>query len=593
MARPRTQVDTQLGQQQLRPTANPVDQFVQVNPNGGAAQLARALQQFAPAIAKTGFIVSDEKDTDARLQGQQLAERLSLQKKSYESAVKEGLIPRGANPFFYAGVKEQFGQVLARKMSSDIRARVNLDENMKTTTSIEEYDAFVKEQSDKWAEENIPAGQRDEFFDAGFQASALNSLASQREEFASQLMARVEKLGDEAWHATVSQLWKTITPDGANRAAVIGTIQDIADDMVKNQGRNGTQVMRTAAKALAGLATETLSLDPLEALKEIRGKEGALIDTSFGKELYAETRKQVVNEIRANRSAQKQEQEWDRDDRERRVIGEALQTLKTNPQADLSHFVTDNPDLNLGPTLTSLRNNLSGMAFDDDQHVVGSLTRRIWSVGVGETATTAKEITSYINHGITPSTAITLINQLEQKTRTARGAANDPIRDALTDPGYLDEKNNLRERVAGLLKPGMTDGAQRLVNAEAKLARDWVTYMDRNPISGPEDWTKARAWLNARAKSIGDSEVASLTVKIDERGNAFNEDGTENKNDKAPARPRITMQDAIRMGQEIKSGNVTRQTKDFMLRNDLTTAAAQKEITRALTYYNQQKGATK
>jgi hypothetical protein len=588
MPQQRIQADTKLGSVGVRPVASPVDQFVQVNPNGGAAQLARALQEFAPSVRRLGLTVADTKAADSRQEGEQLASRLSLQKKTYDDAVKEGLIPRGANPFFYAGVKEQFGRVMAGTFSSDLRASIAQDENMRTTTNIGEYDAFVKDATQKWLDKNVPTNQRDEFFDAGFQGQAVSSVANLREQFAAELMGRVEKLGDEAFFAEASTRLSQMTPD--TRANTVAGLQTLADDLIQHQGRNPTQVVRTLARAVAATATEHRSYAMLDVLKELKGKDGVLFATEYGKRFYADARKDIQDGIRQDRIEQRQQQEQEREDRTRGVLSQAVGMLSKNPQANLGKLISDNTDLpEVVGALNSLKNNIGSLTFDDDQVTVGNLTSRIW-VPDGQPVT-AREITAHVNHDLTAQTAAGLLNMLEARNRAERDDnENDPLHRALRDQGYLDEKATLRDRLAGVLSKNLSDGGQRLANAEAKLAVGWVNYLDNG--GSKESWTDRRKWLNAEADRIAKSEEASLKVRVDPRDAAFNADGSStNANSPGLKKPRMSENDAIRIGREIQSKSYTRATMAFQKQYQLDEAALTAEVKSALSYYHPVPGA--
>jgi hypothetical protein len=577
---PRVQVDTQLGRVAGRPTSSPVDQFVQVNPNGGAAQLARALQDFAPEVRKIGLQQADIRAEDSKKEGAALAQRLSLQKKTFEQAVKEGLIPRGANPFFFAGVKEQFGRVQAGNFASDLRAQISLDDNMRTTTNIADYDKFVQNATEKWLGDKVPANQRDEFFDAGFNAIALAAVANQREQFAAELMSRVEKLGDEALYADVAHRLTNMKPGG--RADLVTGVQSLMEDLIKNQGRNGTQVVRTVARAIAETAGEKRSFEMLDALKELRGKDGLLADTEYGKKLYKDARKEIVDAIRQDRIEQHQVQEIEREDRTRGVLSEAVTMLGKNPQASMKKLIADNSDLpEVVGALRGLRENMGNMTFENDENVLGDLTSRIW-VPNGR-AVTPKEIASHVNNGLTAQTAATLFSMLDQRAREAGSDENDPIHKALRDIGYLDEKTTLRDRLAGILSKDMVNGGQRLSNAEARLAIQWLNYLDKD--GKDKGWSERRKWLNGVAADIVKVEAAAMQVHVDPKGAAFPSESAKN----APPAPKITRAEAIRMGQELRSNSLSRATQDYLKQTGMDQAALKASVTSALTYYNSTK----
>jgi hypothetical protein len=586
----RIQVDSQLGKEQLRPTASPVDQFVQVNPNSGAAQLARALSDFAPSVRALGLTAVDQKHANDTKAGAELAGRLAIQKKSYDDAVKEGTIPRGANPFFMAGVKEQYGKVMATKFSSDLAGAVAGDENMQRSTSLQEYDDFVKGKTDEWLKSNVPDNQRDEFFDAGFQDSVLNAMAGQRQQFAAGIADRIEKLGDDALYGRVNQLlsFSTILPEAFD--GLVKNFQGEVTDLIQHQGRNPKRTMRTIIDAFTDRAIDTNSSLMLTGLDKLVGTDGVTASmTQYGRDKIRAAKDQIrVRTIQA-RVDQIQEVQQDQEARTNSIMKDLIPKLVSNPQTDVRQLITDNSDIKgLAEVISGVKARIGHNEFDDNQITVGNLTRRLFKED--GTATTIEEVAAQINNGntgITWQTAHSLMSTIEQRDRALRGRAGDALRDAFNHEGYTREKNNIRGRLQTIFKGTLVDQTQRQDNAMAKLSMAWLSHLNNNP---KETFDQQSAWLNAEGAKIVDEEKTELSFNIDPRGAAFKSDGTPIPAH-AEAVPRYTYMQALRISKEIDSKRLSKTTTDWMTQNHMTQDALDDDVHAALNYWTQKQGA--
>lgn len=597
MARQRLQVDPSVSAVGLRPTASPVDQFVQVNPNGPTAQLARALSEFAPQLGQVLTTYADQRNADARREGERLALRLHEQRKTYAQAVKEGLIPRSANPFFYAGVKEQFGRVAAETMASDILAAVQEDERMRKTTDIREYDEFVQQRVAEWLDQNVTQDLRDEFFDAGYAEHAQRLLAGQRTAFASQIGARIEKLGDEALYAEVARRVGDLSPE--NVSEVTAYVQQLADDLIQHQGRSGEQVMRTIAQAIADTAVTVAGEDRddafavLDLMKSIRGREGALFNTSYGKQLYNTTLKEVIRESNYRRAQERQEREWEQEDRAMELQKRAMQLLVENPNADLTQILRDAQDVpGAVGVLRSLQENVTGLARRDDGSVVDNLVRRILKPD-GNPVTTATITRSLANGDLTAQTAVWLQNLLEERIRASRGQIDDIFRDFY----FQREMYAMNNRLKDLLPDEISDKGQRLVNAELELMQWWRSYLQGSGANKSPD--ERELDLNAQAAAIANKwrgAVATLIMGGENGLQPFEHVGPvdpsrQQRPQDTPSRqahPIFTRDQTNRILREIRSGRYSNETLRFMRQRGWSKQQLRQHAIDAGRYYANQ-----
>src|SRR5690606_22234009 len=92
-----------------RPTANPVDTYVRPATNGKAEQLAQALSQLSPQIAKMSDVLSDKAIEAQELEALAFAEQAAAEGKSVSELVRKGEVPAGASPWFMAKLRETGG----------------------------------------------------------------------------------------------------------------------------------------------------------------------------------------------------------------------------------------------------------------------------------------------------------------------------------------------------------------------------------------------------------------------------------------------------------------------------------------------------
>src|SRR5690606_16204191 len=111
------------------------------------------------------------------------ARRLQEEGLSMAQATREGRLPKHQNPWFQAGLQEQFGRVSADTWQSDLMAAMAANRDLQNATSMEAFDAFAQQHRAEWMKANVEGG-RDGHFERGFGARSDAYYADARRQFA-------------------------------------------------------------------------------------------------------------------------------------------------------------------------------------------------------------------------------------------------------------------------------------------------------------------------------------------------------------------------------------------------------------------------
>lgn len=494
----RLQVDTGLRPQSLTPIASPVDTFTKPTAGQGLAQLANGLAAFAPSLARFSGELTDRHNTEKRTEGEAAARRMFEAGKSYADAVKEGLIPRGANPFYVAGFKEQWGRVTADKWNSDLTVALANNPDLQTSTDLKDYDKFVAEHRKDWLEKNVDPGKRDQFFETGFGHRADAYYANARNSFASQMAQRIEKYSDDAHFAEVKQhvLSSKASPE------VIAEDIDILNESLVRQGRDGTALNQTTVKAIVSAALDKAqagdpnALKVLDLITQVNGKSGPLSNTQFGAGAMQKAREDVSNLL------------WQSNERERKtaadlhekqvmdVFSQAWQDLASDRHADLTKYISKlGGDPKAVTELASLQRNANLLTFTTDEETKKELFSRIWNDGGVDPV----EITSWANRGkLSTEDASWLIGQINSReTMIRQGSKQTEFSDFMFKTTLSGIDDAFRSEAGAIFGTN----ADRARYARALLMDAWVRHIGQ-PENANEDLNARGLWLKETADRI-------------------------------------------------------------------------------------------
>ncbi len=484
---------------ELQPRASPADTFTRTDGGRNLAALARGLAEISPAVGQLAGLVADRTLQEQTLAGEMMARKLNEQGLSLAQATREGKIPKGLNPWFRAGLDEQFGRVTADRWQSDFMAAAGADEVLKESTNIQDFDAFAQKHLEGWSQENIGDG-RGEHFERGFGHRRDAYVADERRKFAARIEGKLENQSNEAHFAEIKRgvidsFARGLTPEQI--AADINSLNTAA----LAQGRNGTQVNQTTVRALIGAAMESENgLEVLELLKRVQGGSGALGDTTYGTQAYQKAREEIIERSWRNEQRDRAHTEFAREQNLRDTLGSAVELLQSNHFADLSPLLgrlKDSPEA--AAQLLTLQRNMAGLKFRTDENVKRDLYARIWTVSDGIERVSEQTVIGYLNAArLTTEDAAWLVGQM----RAARDAREGDQKGVFDDFLFRQELNNLRSRFTDKMT-GLIAGetADRAAQAEAMFTERWV-LLNKSGESQKMTQEQRLVWLNDQAASI-------------------------------------------------------------------------------------------
>lgn len=508
----RLQVDPGLRTPGIQPVAAPVDSFVRPTAGDKLGQLGSALSQISPEVQRFAGVLTDNIDANAQQEGRLAAEKLREQGLTLADATRKGVLPASKNPWYVAGLREQLGRNMADKYEGDLRAAMAQDENLQTSTNIKDFDTFTKNFRDQWQKENIAGGDQDQHFNTGFAFRAAAYENAQRNEFAGGIEQKVKQQGDQA---TFAEVYKHVqwTAGKFDPEQVGADLNAVLDDLIQKQGRNGTIVMQTAAKAIAAAANDDDTghgLQILDVMKHMKGKYGMFIASPAASSLYAEMRDKVTQNMWEQNQREAAQAKAAQQARTDGVLDQAVKELVSNPNADLRKYL---PSLQGDPQATeqlaSLARNIGTLTFKTDEPVKQRLFANIWT-GSGANFVSRSTVIRAMNQGqLTVGDASFLNEQIT--ARDAKNKENSPENKIFKDFVFLHQLEGLKGRFADATT-GVVAGenAERAAHAQATLIDQWL----QKSLSGAVDKmspTERSKWLNDTADQIAAYERSGTT----------------------------------------------------------------------------------
>lgn len=517
----------------LRPAASPVDTFVRAarqgdtNAGNQAAQLAQALAQFSPGLARYAQGMQEKQNAQKLEEGKLAVSELSQQAKTYKDAVDKGMIPAHANPFFVAGVKEQYGRVVADQFASDMAGHIASNPDLQKSTDVKDFDATMTRAQEEWISQNIGPGNRDSFFNTGFSFRAQQTVAALRQQFSEQAGDRLVKLGTDAAFAEA----KTHVIDSMNKGLPVdqaaADLQQWRSDMLA-QGRSEPVIDHALVQAIGEAALDqqnkTRGLDAAHLLHLITGKDGTkLADLSPETSAYARKLSEEVIATDFKRIEQtKAYEKVDWDNRIEAAQVALVQNVLKNPFADASGIlktVSDIPEAaeKLTRTLASVR------AAKENPQVRLQIFSDIWR----DPKIAVNTILQRGARGeIGPDDVTFLVNQVQERDDRAERAADRSLTRAdqvlrrselseraydrvMEDPAFTGELGNMSAQFIDPFFGKTPELGQRQANAEALFRSHWLEWRaspEGQTASGPDRVKKAREM----AQSVIDQQTAGM-----------------------------------------------------------------------------------
>lgn len=310
MAKQRVQTDLGLRPERLRPTASPVDTYVQPTSaaSTGLGQLADALGDFAPEVARFSAVLGEKKAKEAQAAGIEAARKAQAEGKEYRDAIKDGTIHPSQSPWFRLGYEQQFGRVAAQKYSAAFM--VEAAKVLSESTDIEDFDRVEQEFRARWQAEHLGPTARTNHFEEAFGNSIEGALDGLRRGFASQAGARMVQESNELLHQEVFAF--ALDYDSANPDATIAAIElTIARTLAQGTFTNPGAANRTVVDAVVNAAKRTNSLATLRLLDRLTTdkKSGSLMSgTKYASESIEQAENQISAQLQQDHQIQRQRQ---------------------------------------------------------------------------------------------------------------------------------------------------------------------------------------------------------------------------------------------------------------------------------------------
>lgn len=473
-------VDAGIRQPGVAVVANPVDTFVRQPVDSQAEQLARALGQFAPELGRLGTTLQVNRNEDLLAAGKAEAARLNRLGLDYAAEVKAGRLPINNNPFFQAGLQEVQGQNLATKYRDALVIAVGANEQLKTSTDINDFRKVVGDFSAQWQKDNNLDSAPARFIQ-GFSAAADNAVSQIEYGWAANASKRAKTAASDAIYTASRDNLMTDLRKGIDPTQIASQVFDSGFKFWSGQlGMEGRTVNATHLRAIISAAHElangndqdrALAMKALEVARHVQGGgpgAGSLSSQQWASEDWETALRTVGAEVYNGdaHAAQQQaaEHEQQTNDAWYNIIHKANTDETYNPRADLDALAHLDPS-KFTPAWTSF-STLKGEATTN-QPLYQALYRRIWNEG----NLTESDIASYVHRdGLSVADADNLMQAI--RTREAGTKDKAPINDPELQQVYAE--------IPGLFSRALPDGNGGFFKAEnsetAAAVRADVTF---------------------------------------------------------------------------------------------------------------------
>jgi hypothetical protein len=531
-----------LAPERFRPAASPegtvatrqnrvVDTFVApanpLNRNAGnqLAQLANGLSSLAPNLSRFAFGRKEEENKSKFEEGVTAAQHIREQGETYKTAVDKGMIRESDNPFFVAGVKEQFGSAMAgefgRALEMHLASKPELAESMDT----DELQGTVARFQEEWLGSNV--GKRDKFFDKGFAVAATRITENVLNKGAEVAAGNVEKMSVKATY----QEGRDLIADAITKQKPEDWAKDYNVHLttLRAQGRNPMQLAKATAQAFVDMALE--QEDPGEAAEIVAAAKLVRID---GKPLTAyvdgelqDSFRDIGDTIISRKLA--------RDTKTRNIKAASDKDAVEDAQIQIATLLKDGKTEDARALIRTMATKVAGSEADlsatmdriegtkdTDQQAVKQIASKIWHP---RSNITVQDI--FQMPGLDPKSTFFLVNQVQERdakiqsaTDRARADADRSItlaekarrdRDAIYDNyQFRVEFGNIAKAKAfaadpfqNLIGGAPPDRGEQISEAESYFSRSWALYMAGEGKTATDE--QRGQWLRSRVKTITDA----------------------------------------------------------------------------------------
>lgn len=523
----RVAVDTRQSVSLLRPTAAPVDTFVNPGPSP-LRGLADALATIDKPLREYMAIKDAKKKEEDTILGE--AAGFQNNGEGYKEAVSSGRLPANQSPYFMKGYKNSQGIVAGRGMMADFNKAFDAWDG-KNSDDPAAYDAFVAD----FLSSNIQTKDPDVLRGLLPQVRELHAAGYARytdyrhkQVYEGALQTGGALISQDVNEATQRGL---STPQGTDYAAVWKRIEDNRTALIAS-GVNPNDVDSTMMTAVAAKALELEDENLLDFFEQkIPGKDMTYGDTPEGIKIKQQTRDAIEVNKRQGAAARKQAQE-DADKAElKAATGSIQEALAADPKAPIPDGVlalAKKHDPEITTKIAGWRNDLARGVTDD------KMLMRVYDEilnGRGQAA-----VDEALRAGVF-GRAEDLKAAREYATNYDSDANRKKIEDALSDDQTKQLLKDIDQRTKGKSEfgdpiSGMSDEGYRAQRDLKRLITDFVT---KNPNA---TYTERQEYID----KVGAGILGRITVSdpMSMEGGTYDRPTDfewENPYAPAPARP--------------------------------------------------------
>lgn len=258
--------------ERFRPTAAPVDRFVNPERQDRLRQLASGLSQLAPALTQATMVSLEKDNEKARLEGEERARELVQEGLTYRKAIEDGLITPDQSPWFRQGAREFFGRNAGTRYRDFLSTRLARSA-VAESTELSDFDALEREARAEFVASEL-GEEPDQAAALAFGRSADALVSGVRSQFAQAAGQRlVRNTRDEVQSSIMGVALDAHTGNVTPEAAASVIKMDV--ERAINMGfTDKGSVNRLAAQAIIDAARRTNDEDLLQILDHIETSPG-------------------------------------------------------------------------------------------------------------------------------------------------------------------------------------------------------------------------------------------------------------------------------------------------------------------------------
>lgn len=484
-----------MGRARLTPSASTVDTFVSGRGAPGLSQLAEGLKQIAPELGRFSDIQAKRQSEAEKARGEQTAREYAESGKSFNEAIKSGIISKSESPWFQLGAKEQFGRVSAGRYNDDLTRALQEDPIMSSTTDARAFDVFEQKFRADWMGAN--ASERDLHFEQGF-GSLTDALTNDaRRAFTAQAGNRLEKFAENNQYEELFRHFDTEIQAGTTHDAIAEGVNILTARAVAS-GQDPRVVNAATIKSLSDIVRRTGDTSLFDMLKSVRTSKGnTLYGTAQAQEAIRESEDYVAVETQRKNQAAESKTRAERDEQATAIYGGVVDRLMSaaNPSAvDISGEVKAMAKINpaLANDLIAFKRTATGEAFESNQEVVNSTLGDIFMHGPKSAGyvNVRKLVKLMADGSINQQDFNTLKGHLDKRENDIQegidranrnGADSDgPYKDTI----FRDALTGLRSLFVGENEDFDAGKSERAQQAQSQFIARWLQWSRENPNAG-------------------------------------------------------------------------------------------------------------